>query len=484
MLRRLFREPKRRRIVLAALAGLLHILGFISSVHAVMSTRTSQGAIAWAVSLITFPYVALPAYWVLGRNKFRGYVTARQEGDLEIQNLVGRAGEMVTPYVVPLGKENAAARAGVGLAKIPILSGNDAELLIDGEATFASMFEGIDRAREYILVQFYIVHDDELGRELQSRLIAKAREGVRVFFLYDEVGSHDLSKSYKQELGAAGVQLCDFHSRKGPRNRFQINFRNHRKIVVVDGKVAWVGGHNVGDEYLGKDPKMGAWRDTHARIEGPAVMAVQLSFVEDWHWAADAVPEVSWQPQPVDTGDIDVLVVPSGPADALETAGLMFVHAINSATDRIWIASPYFVPDESVIGALQLAGLRGVDVRILIPDKPDHLLVYLAAFSFFDEASRTGVKIYRYIEGFMHGKSMLVDDAVAAIGTANFDNRSFRLNFEITAFFSDSAFAAQVERMFEDDFARSREMVAADYEDRPFWFKLAVRLARLASPVL
>jgi cardiolipin synthase len=470
--------------VLAALAGLLHILGFISSVHAVMSTRTSQGAIAWAVSLITFPYVALPAYWVLGRNKFRGYVTARQEGDLEIQNLVGRAGEMVTPYVVPLGKENAAARAGVGLAKIPILSGNDAELLIDGEATFASMFEGIDRAREYILVQFYIVHDDELGRELQSRLIAKAREGVRVFFLYDEVGSHDLSKSYKQELGAAGVQLCDFHSRKGPRNRFQINFRNHRKIVVVDGKVAWVGGHNVGDEYLGKDPKMGAWRDTHARIEGPAVMAVQLSFVEDWHWAADAVPEVSWQPQPVDTGDIDVLVVPSGPADALETAGLMFVHAINSATDRIWIASPYFVPDESVIGALQLAGLRGVDVRILIPDKPDHLLVYLAAFSFFDEASRTGVKIYRYIEGFMHGKSMLVDDAVAAIGTANFDNRSFRLNFEITAFFSDSAFAAQVERMFEDDFARSREMVAADYEDRPFWFKLAVRLARLASPVL
>ncbi len=470
--------------MLAALAGLLHILGFISSVHAVMSTRTSQGAIAWAVSLITFPYVALPAYWVLGRNKFRGYVTARQEGDLEIQNLVRRAGELATPYVVPLGEESSAARAAVGLAKIPILSGNDAELLIDGEATFASIFEGIDRAREYILVQFYIVHDDELGRELQSRLIAKAREGVRVFFLYDEVGSHDLSKSYKQELGAAGVQLCDFHSRKGPRNRFQINFRNHRKIVVVDGKVAWVGGHNVGDEYLGKDPKMGAWRDTHARIEGPAVMAVQLSFVEDWHWAADAVPEVSWQPQPVDTGDIDVLVVPSGPADALETAGLMFVHAINSATDRIWIASPYFVPDESVIGALQLAGLRGVDVRILIPDKPDHLLVYLAAFSFFDEASRTGVKIYRYTEGFMHGKSALVDDAVAAIGTANFDNRSFRLNFEITAFFSDSAFAAQVERMFEDDFARSREMVAADYEDRPFWFKLAVRLARLASPVL
>jgi cardiolipin synthase len=315
-------------------------------------------------------------------------------------------------------------------------------------------------------------------------LIAKAQEGVRVYFLYDEVGSHKLSASYQQELRAAGVQLYDFHTRKGPRNRFQINFRNHRKIVVVDGEAAWVGGHNVGDEYLGKDPQIGAWRDTHVKIVGPAVMAVQLSFVEDWHWATDGVPEVSWRPRPADDGDINVLVVPTGPADPLETAGLMFVHAINSATRRIWIASPYFVPDESVIAALQLAGLRGVDVRILIPDKPDHLLVYLAAFSYFDEASRTGVKIYRYTEGFMHGKSMLVDDAVAAIGTANFDNRSFRLNFEITAFLTDPDFAAQVKAMFEADFARAREMSTADYDDRPFWFKLAVRLARLSAPIL
>lgn len=470
--------------MLAFLAILFHVMGIVSSLHAVMSTRTSQGAIAWAVSLITFPYVAVPAYWVLGRNKFQGYVTARRADDQETRNLVRRASELVMPYVVPLGEENAAARAGVGLAEIPILEGNDAELLIDGEATFGSIFEGIEQARNYILVQFYIVHDDGLGRELQSRLIAKAQEGVRVYFLYDEVGSNKLPASYQQELRTAGVQLYDFHSRKGPRNRFQINFRNHRKIAVVDGETAWVGGHNVGDEYLGKDPKMGAWRDTHVKIEGPAVMAVQLSFVEDWHWAADEVPEVSWQPRAADDGDINVLVVPTGPADPLETAGLMFVHAINSATRRIWIASPYFVPDESVIAALQLAGLRGVDVRILIPDKPDHLLVYLAAFSYFDEASRTGVKIYRYTEGFMHGKSMLVDDAVAAIGTANFDNRSFRLNFEITAFLANPEFAAQVEDMFEADFARAREMSAADYDERSLWFKLAVRLARLSAPIL
>ena len=293
--------------MLALVALLFHILGIVSSLHAVMSTRTSQGAIAWAVSLITFPYVAVPAYWVLGRNRFQGYVTARRADDEQIQDLVRRAGKSVMSSAVPVEEQSAAARAGVGLAEIPILEGNSAELLIDGEATFSSIFEGIQQARQYILVQFYIVHDDGLGRELQSRLIAKAKEGVRVYFLYDEVGSHKLPTGYQEKLRAAGVQLYDFHSRKGPWNRFQINFRNHRKIVVVDGKAAWIGGHNVGDEYLGKDPKMGAWRDTHVKIEGPAVMAVQLSFVEDWHWATDEAPEVSWQPRPADDGDINVL---------------------------------------------------------------------------------------------------------------------------------------------------------------------------------
>ena len=179
-----------------------------------------------------------------------------------------------------------------------------------------------------------------------------------------------------------------------------------------------------------------------------------------------------------------MLIIPTGPADELETAGLMFVHAINSAQERIWIASPYFVPDEAVMAALQLAGLRGVDVRILIPDEPDHLLVYLAAYSYFAEAGSTGVKFYRYTEGFLHEKVMLVDQNTAAVGTANFDNRSFRLNFEITAFVADGDFAAEVEQMFLDDFDASREIQSSDFADRSFWFKLAVSLARLTAPIL
>lgn len=192
---------------------------------------------------------------------------------------------------------------------------------------------------------------------------------------------------------------------------------------------------------------------------------------------------MSWQPVPAGGADIPVLIIPSGPADDLETANLMFVHAINTAPERIWIASPYFVPDRPVITALQLAGLRGVDVRILIPDEPDHLGVYLAAFASLDESGTTGVKFYRCQDGFPHQKVMLIDHSVAAVGTANFDNRSFRLNFEITAVVADRDFASQVERMLEADFAKLRLMEPGEYDAKPWWFRFGVRLARLTAPV-
>jgi cardiolipin synthase len=469
--------------MIVAIVVVFHVLGFLSSIHAIMGTRTEQGAIAWAVSLNTFPYVAVPAYWVLGRSRFQGYVDARRGEMEEIAGVTRDAEAAVREYELPRESISPAARAAQGLAGIPTLRGNSLDLLIDGDATFASILEGIDAAEEYVLFQFFIVHDDEIGREVKAHLIERAKAGVRVCFLYDEVGSHDLPRSYKNELREAGVEVYDFHTQKGPGNRFQLNFRNHRKVVVVDGKVAWVGGHNVGDEYLGRDPKFGHWRDTHVRIEGPAALGAQLSFAEDWYWATGKRLDVSWHPVPAEGGDIPVLIIPSGPADELETANLMFVHAINTATERIWIASPYFVPDRPVITALQLAGLRGVDVRILIPDKPDHLGVYLAAFAYLDESGSTGVKFYRYQDGFPHQKVMLIDRSFATIGTANFDNRSFRLNFEITALVADGDFAGEVERMLENDFAKSRLMDPGEYDAKPWWFRFAVKLARLTAPV-
>jgi cardiolipin synthase len=469
--------------VIATLVILFHVLGLASMVHAVMRTRTEQGAIAWSVSLITFPYLAVPAYWVLGRSRFHGYVIARRG---QLQAVAGIGDSVVAATKVFRQPEAAVTpplHAAELLAGLPTLLGNSVELLVDGDATFQSILAGIDAARSYILFQFYIVHDDGIGREIKAHLLERARAGVRVYFLYDEVGSHDLPAAYLDELRAAGIEATAFNTRKGPSNRFQINFRNHRKVVVVDGKVAWVGGHNVGDEYLGRNPKFGHWRDTHVCIEGPAALSCQLAFVEDWYWATGTKLELVWQPVRSAGGDVPVLVVPSGPADELETASLMFVHAIHSARQRIWIASPYFVPDRPIITALQLASLRGLDVRILIPDKADQLGVNLAAYSYLAEMQSTGVKMYRYLDGFLHEKVMLIDSSVATVGTANFDNRSFRLNFEITAVITETGFAAEFERMFEADFAKTRLMEPGEYDRRPWWFRFAVRVARLTAPV-
>jgi cardiolipin synthase len=306
---------------------------------------------------------------------------------------------------------------------------------------------------------------------------------VRVYLLFDEVGCIGLSRGYIAKLRAAGVLVRPFHTRRGLRNRFQINFRNHRKVVVIDGRVAFVGGLNVGDEYLGLDPDLGPWRDTHARYEGPVATCVQLSFVEDWYWASRAIPELNWDPEPCSGVGTDILALPSGPADALDTAGLFYVHAINSAQQRVWISSPYFVPDDRVLGALQLAALRGVDVRILLPQKADHYPIYLSSFAYIRPLVDVGVKIYRYQPGFLHQKVLLVDDQVGVVGTANLDNRSFRLNFEITMAAVDRGFAGEVEAMLREDLAHSKEVPATDLESRGVLFRFLVNLSRLAAPV-
>ncbi len=216
---------------------------------------------------------------------------------------------------------------------------------------------------------------------------------------------------------------------------------------------------------------------------GPAALAVQLSFLEDWYWATGKAPEFGWVPHLPGGDGKDVLVYPTGPADRLESATLMFLTGINAARERVWIASPYFVPDESLMNALHLAALRGADVRIIIPDKADHTLVWLAAYSYFEEASETGIRFFRYMDGFLHQKVVLIDDDISAVGTANFDNRSFRLNFEIMAVVADRAFNAEVEPMLLADMDKSVEMQPGDLDKKSFWFKLGTRLARLTSPV-
>jgi cardiolipin synthase len=426
--------------------------------------------------------LALPLYWIFGSSKFHGYVAARRTEDIELGRVAGDLMRFVPEHEPDFEALESDLRVLESLAEMPFTGRNDVQLLVDGREVFDSLFSGIEAARDYVLVQFYIVRDDTIGRELKDLLARRAREGVRVYFLFDAIGSHKLPDKYIDELRSAGVEIHGFRTTKGPSNRFQLNFRNHRKIVVVDGRAAFVGGVNVGDEYLGRDPSIGPWRDTGVKVEGPAVQCIQVSFIEDWYWVTHRVPGLNWVPEPAAASDKKVLVIPSGPADEMETCGLFFVHAINAARRRIWIASPYFVPDSKVISALQLAAMRGVDVRIIIPDKPDLTLMWLSSFSYLGETEGAGVKIYRYEPGFLHHKVMLVDD-FAAVGTANLDNRSFRINFEIILVVVDAAFSGEVESMFADDLEGCRPATAADYRDRPFWFKLAVRVARLLSPI-
>jgi len=470
-------------VFLAILVPAVHLAGIYCAVRAIVHSRTAQGAVAWAVSLLTLPYISVPLYTVFGRRKFVGYVKARRRGDHEIQHIAlqlkGFERELATSFEGRRGR----VRAAEELAGMPFTVGNSAELLIDGEATFASIFAGIEGATDYVLVQFYIIEDDRLGGEFQELLVRRAQQGIRIYLVYDEIGCHTLPRRYVEELRAAGVTVHPFHSTRGRRNRFQINFRNHRKIVVVDGRRAWVGGHNVGDAYLGRDPHLGPWRDTHCVVEGPAVQCIQLSFLEDWYWASHTVPSLEWHPRRAPEGEYDVLAVPSGPADRFETAGLLFTMAINSATERFWIASPYFVPDDQVVAALQLAALRGVDVRVMLPARADHLLVWLSSFSYLEELGDAGVRILRYRPGFLHQKVFLVDDKVTAIGTANLDNRSFRLNFEITLLFLGERFSAECARMFEEDFTRCEEAEPRELERRSAWFRFLVKASRLTAPV-
>ncbi len=470
--------------IIAIVVPLGELLGIIAAIHAVMNARTSQGAIAWAISLVTFPWLALALYAVFGRNKFNGYVLLRGSKDSDIRHYLERIRSDAVAKDLVREDQPVSQLALTRLAEMPITRYNKTRLLIDGRETFRSIFEGIESAEQYILVQFFIVKDDALGRELQSRLIQKAKANVRVYFLYDEIGSHKLPQSYLRDMQIAGVVTSAFHSTRGKTNRFQLNFRNHRKIVVVDGKIAYLGGHNVGDEYMGRHPQFGPWRDTHVKVEGPVVQTIQFCFVEDWYWATKGTPELNWELNRATDGQEDALMIASGPADRLETCGLMFVQAINAASKRIWIASPYFVPDLQTLSALKLAVLRGVDVRIILPEKADHRTVYLASFTYYQNTLPLGIKLYRYTAGFMHQKVFLVDSSCAAVGTANLDNRSFRLNFEITLLNYDPGFIEEVDAMLTNDFSRSRPVTMEEYSQRSFFFKLAARSARLLAPIL
>jgi len=462
----------------------LYILAGACIYRILLSYRTAQGAIAWILALIGLPYLAVPWFLLFGRNRFGGYLKAKRPEKKKLAGALSQFEQHSNVIDCP-GQAEASDELQVlsRLGHQPFTCGNHCDLLKDGTATFEALFEAMENAHDYILLEFYIVRSDKVGQRIKSILERKLAQGVQVWFLYDDIGSVWLPRKYLRELSAAGARVASFGDGNLRRMRLQVNFRNHRKLLVCDGEVGFVGGINLGDEYLAAGDEE-PWRDTHCRIRGPATQGLQLAWLEDWNWASDEIPDLNWLPSTFPDGDQEVLILPMGPADTFETGTLFFLNCINNARSRIWIASPYFVPDFQILNALQLAALRGVDVRIIIPEKSDSRLIGLAAYSYLVQASRAGISIYRYQPGFMHQKTILVDSRYAAVGTANLDNRSMRLNFEIMAINTSKVFVDRMEQMLTTDLERCRLMTESDYEDRSIAFRLACRAIRLMGPLL
>lgn len=464
--------------ILAAGYFVIEIIGLLLALDAVMRSRSSQGAIAWLFSLVAMPIITIPLYLIFGRARFRGYAEALRAKEAQLEDRTAAWLAAMKREETALLPDHAHVEAVVKqLSGLGFTSGNEVKLLVNGAPTYEAMYEAIEGAISYVFVEFYIVKDGVVSQRLKELLIHKASQGTRVFFLYDEIGCLKLPLSYLEELKAASIKVSGFKTTQGRQNRFQINFRNHRKLLIVDGKIGFIGGHNLADEYLD-------FRDTHVRIVGPAVQQIQLAFLKDWFWATREIPEFSSTVVKSKEQNYSAAILKTGPADHFFDCSVVFATIVHSAKHRFWITSPYFVPDDIMVRALQAASIRGVDVRILIPGKADHYFVELASLTYYDDMKKFGVKIYRYQEKFLHQKVFIADDWLAGIGTVNLDNRSLYLNFEATALIADGGFVEKVSRVLATDFEHSI-LVEPDFFDKlGLPQKVAARVARLASPLL
>ncbi|MBM7567347.1 cardiolipin synthase [Paenibacillus sacheonensis] len=456
----------------------------------VLEFRHPSKTVAWLLILFVLPIIGFVFYYFLAQ-EYRRRRTLRRRGvvaETDMLQAIMRC-QLVNRLEDMQGKEflhqERLFHMLQGMAFSPITSCNETEVLTNGEATYASILEAIEGARHHVHVDYYTIRDDGIGRKFRDALIRKAREGVEVRVIYDGLGSLELSSGYIRELEDAGIETKCFLQAKVAFFNKRMNFRNHRKIIVVDGLTGFVGGINIGDEYLGGNPKLGFWRDTHLRVKGDAVYFLQEFFMQDWWFTSKTrLTGPNYMPAHHCVGREQVQIVASGPNNK-EAAILECVFAaVAVAKSRIYITTPYFIPDPSVLMALRTAALSGVDVRIIIPYVADTKLVLFASLSYVEEMLAAGVRVYRYHKGFVHAKVMIVDELLASVGTANMDMRSFFSNFEINALLFDAKAIKRLEDDFMTDLKDCEEMNRSEFQMRPAWQKAGEVAARMLSPLL
>ncbi len=363
--------------------------------------------------------------------------------------------------------------------------GNKVDVLNDGKKTFEAIIEAMANARHSIHLQYYIFDEDEIGNKVLDILKKKAQEGVEVRMIVDDVGSWALKKSFFRKMKSMGIEAYSFLTVRFPSLTSKVNYRNHRKIVVVDGEVGFLGGLNVADRYIKGNPEYGCWRDMHLRISGDAVNALQSVFFIDWYFVSQQdLTDHQYFPHKMPVGDKLVQIVTSGPDSDWPGIMMGYYQAISSAQKYVYITTPYFMPGESVLMALKASAMGGVDVRIIIPEKSDAYFTALCTKSYIKEMLTAGVKFYFYQPGFLHSKMMVVDDEVCTIGTTNIDFRSFEQNFEVNAFVYDEQKAIELKGYFMDDLAQSRIIHLEEWRKRSLWQKSKESFARLFSPLL
>ncbi|WP_075982676.1 cardiolipin synthase [Bacillus massilinigeriensis] len=480
--------------IFTILVGIIFLVNVLLAAIVIFLERRDAGSTwAWLLVLFFIPGLGFFLYLLLGQNLTRSRlfqwedkkkVGIEQLISSQIQQLEGNEFEF----------RSDTAKSSRDMIHM-LLMNNDAvltqdnrvKIFTDGQEKFTSLLKDIKSAKNHIHLQYYIFKNDGIGKEVIEALTRKAKEGVTVRILYDELGSRRIPKKAFKNLREAGGEVEVFFPSRFRFFNLRMNYRNHRKLVIIDGKIGYVGGFNVGDEYLGLNKRFGYWRDTHLRITGTAVHAIQTRFILDWNQASyrhDINYEANYFPEEDSTGTVSMQIVTSGPDSEWEQIKNGYIKMISSARRSVYIQTPYFIPDASLLDSLRIAALSGVDVRIMIPNKPDHMFVYWATYSYIGEMLKAGAKVYIYDNGFIHSKMIVVDGKISSVGTANIDVRSFRLNFEVNAFIYHKTTARRLTDSFRKDVQLSYELTMKKYMQRPLIIRFKESISRLIAPIL
>lgn len=455
-----------------------------------LERRSPAKTVAWLFVLAFLPYVGFLFYILFGRNwRKRRWVDAKELIDYSrVENAINRYTDRLLSTAtvnLALGSNERLMFMLIQSAYAPLTVNSKVTVLKDASEKYPLLFDMLENACRYIHLEYYIIRNDTTGRKLVDLLLKKAEEGVEVRVLYDAVGSSSFGRSQKKRLEDGGVKVSSFLPVRFPILNSSLNYRNHRKIAVVDNQ-ALVGGINIGDEYLGQGT-LGYWRDTHLLLEGDSVNAVHLIFLLDWFFSSEeeiSLGDYITPGQPLFPEQHYVQVAASGPDSEWESVHQMYFSIITTAENSLYITSPYFIPGDSILMAMKTAALSGVDVRLLIPGIPDHKIVYWATNSYLEEIMEAGVRVYFYQKGFVHSKVLIADGSVASVGTANMDERSFKHNFEVNALIYTREVVEEIETQFFQDLLDSKEIKLEEYCQKSLPKRLRESLARLLSPLL